>query len=178
MVRRMTCAVLALLLSGASHPSSKETSAAETIRYLTDQYRAASVRSGLQISLKYNPPLLRIMWQPGSTVPAEFSPLEQVAIDLRYAHFDYLYSESVEQYMVLVECWHYRPCYHDEGRHLDFDHGEIRYLVKRYASDSIANALNHLATLHLAQRPKDEFDDRGTPEMQLESSKESPSVAQ
>jgi hypothetical protein len=48
----------------------------------------------------------------------------------------------------------------DQTRHLNLDHGEITYLVKRYASEGIANALNHLADLHVAERPKDKFDDQ------------------
>jgi len=169
MLRKMAYVVAVLLIWAPSHAGSKGISAQETLGYLIAQYRAAAVRPELQMHFEYRPPMLWVTWQSDSRgATGGYAPVEQVAVDLRYAHFYDLYKETTEHYGMVIECWHYHPCYDDQVRHLGLDHGEISYLVKRYASEGIANALNHLAALHLAQRPKDKFDDPG---VQVESAR-------
>lgn len=156
-------AAVALTL-GTAQAEEPQLSPAKTVDYLVTEYAAAALVPQLAFHLEYRPPFLHVTWQrdPGfvGVSAVSTSPLvqEQADIDLRYAHFDSWNDGRRDRNIMLIECWHYYPCYNNPVDHISIGHGEIDYPVRAFARDGIASALNHLASVHEKERPKTPFD--------------------
>lgn len=151
---------LVFLFVGTGQAAQPEISPAQTVNYVISTYREASVRPELGFALRYLPPFLEVSWQRKVTLPESETvqyELERVSIDLRYAHFDAWNDGRRDRNVMVVECWNYAPCFHDEIRQLAYGHGEIDYLVSEFGSVPIASALNHLGAANEKSRPKPAF---------------------
>jgi hypothetical protein len=160
-VRTVISAVLVFLSVGMAQAEEAKISSGETVNYLIQNYKTAGLRPELTFILKYSPPFLEVTWQR-KVVLSDTSDIrledQQASIDLRYARFDAWNDGRRDRNVMIVDCWNYFPCYQDEITHRAYGHGEIDYLVSEYASNPIANALNHLASMNEKSRPRSRFE--------------------
>ena len=156
----LSVALLTLCI-GAAHADSGQVSPVATVKFVSESYKFGGLRPDLGFWVRYRPPFLEVAWQRrvdlGGTLPPRVED-EKVSIDLRYAHFDPWNDGRRDRNVVVVDCWNDFPCFGDDLRQRSFGHGEIDYLVSKYASDPIADALNHLAAAHEKSRPARTFE--------------------
>ncbi|MFZ2006023.1 MAG: hypothetical protein WB697_23390 [Stellaceae bacterium] len=160
-MRTIFGAALVFLCAGAAYPAGDAPlSAGQTISYLIEKYKVAGLHTDLVIGFEYSSPMLRVTWQRQIVLPdtnAVQIDNEQALIDLRYARFDAWNDGRRDRNVMLVECADYFPCFRDKKDGQGSGHGEIDYLVRGYAAEPIAAALNHLASFNVQQRPRDKF---------------------
>jgi hypothetical protein len=153
--------VVVFLFASIALADEPQLSAPQTIDYIASQYKATSLHPELGFDLSYRPPLLRIMWQqrfPGIAPGTDLIANEAAEIDLRYASFDVWSDGRTNSNTVIVECVGNFPCYNDILHNQKHGNANLEYPILVYQSNKIAKALNHISSLHAAERPKDPFD--------------------